>query len=380
LETRLSDRFDPAPRVESVDMYGLLPNEQTAAMDAIVTTQEEFPVVLVNGLAACVGDIDVEAILSAVEAAREDDTEAEAAADAVGTNSQEDVMTDPNDIKQAVRERYAGHATSGTSCCGGGASTGQSASCGCGTDTAVALPTLGSSEVLGYDAADLAAIPDGADLGLGCGNPLALLELREGETVLDLGSGGGIDCFLAARRVGPTGHVIGVDMTPEMLERARRNASEGGIENVEFRLGEIEHLPVADGTVDAIISNCVVNLVPDKAQVFRDAYRVLKPGGRLSVSDIVVLGEIPVQLRESAEAYVACLSGAILRDDYLRLIREAGFADVTVTSEQSFEADDLVAEDLVAEFAKNAHATEAEVRETAALFQSVRVAARKPGD
>jgi arsenite methyltransferase len=286
-------------------------------------------------------------------------------------------MEDRMEIKQAVRDRYAGHATAGTSCCGGTAAqtatnAGAITGCGCGCGGSGSV-----SEALGYEAADLAAIPEGADLGLGCGNPLALLELQEGETVLDLGSGGGIDCFMAARRVGPTGHVIGVDMTPEMLDRARRNAADGGFDNVEFRLGEIEHLPVADGDVDAIISNCVINLVPDKAAVFRDAFRVLKPGGRLSVSDIVTLGDIPVRLRESAEAYVACLSGAIERDAYLDLMREAGFEDVTVTSERSFEVDDIVAEDLVAEFAHHADATEDEVRQAAARFQSVRVSARK---
>jgi arsenite methyltransferase len=286
-------------------------------------------------------------------------------------------MDDHTDIKQAVRERYAGHATAGTSCCGGTtAKASATATTGCGC--APSAPADSISTHLGYDAGELAAIPEGADLGLGCGNPLALLELEEGETVVDLGSGGGIDCFLAAKRVGPSGRVIGVDMTPEMLERARRNARDGGFDNVEFRLGEIEHLPVADATVDAIISNCVVNLVPDKDQVFRDAFRVLRPGGRLSVSDIVLLGEIPVALRDSAEAYVACLSGAILRDDYLRLIGEAGFTDVTVTGERTFEPDDLVAEDLVAEFARHANATEGQVRQAAALFQSVRVAAKKP--
>lgn len=272
------------------------------------------------------------------------------------------------EIKTAVRERYAGHATSGSSCCGAGTAS----SCGCG-DTA-----QNTSQAIGYDAADLQAIPDGADLGLGCGNPLAMLALQEGETVVDLGSGGGIDCFLAARRVGPTGHVIGVDMTPEMIDRARRNAVASGVGNVEFRLGEIEHLPVADATADAIISNCVVNLVPDKGQVFADAFRVLKPGGRLSVSDIVVLGEMPVQIRDSVEAYVACLSGAILRDEYLRLIREAGFVDVAVESEQGFELEDVVAADLVTEFRQHTGATETELRAAAALFQSVRVSARKP--
>jgi SAM-dependent methyltransferase len=231
---------------------------------------------------------------------------------------------------------------------------------------------------LGYSAGDLEAVPDGADMGLGCGNPFALLELREGETVLDLGSGGGVDCFIASKQVGPSGRVIGVDMTPEMVAKARRNAAAGAYANVEFRLGEIEHLPVADASVDAIISNCVINLAPDKAQVFADAFRVLRPGGRLSVSDIVLLGEVPVQIRDSVEAYVACLSGAILRDDYLALMAEAGFTDVRVTGETSFELEDVVASDLVAEFRRHTGATDAELRTAAARFQSVRVAATKP--
>jgi len=279
----------------------------------------------------------------------------------------------PVEIKTAVRERYAGHATSASSCCGP-ASSGATQTCGCGT------AAVSASEALGYDATDLAAIPDGADLGLGCGNPLAMLELREGETVVDLGSGGGIDCFLAARRVGPSGYVIGVDMTPEMIDRARRNAANSGVKNVEFRLGEVEHLPVADASVDTIISNCVINLVPDKGQVFSDAFRVLKPGGRLSVSDIVVLGEMPVQIRDSVDAYVARLAGAVLRDEYLRLIRDAGFIDITLTGEQNFELEDVVVADLVAEFQQHTGATEAELRAAAALFQSVRVSARKPAE
>jgi SAM-dependent methyltransferase len=278
-------------------------------------------------------------------------------------------MFEETDIKEAVRERYAGHATKGTSCCAPSAS---SSSCCCGSSEASV------SEALGYDAEDLAAIPEGADLGLGCGNPLAILELREGETVLDLGSGAGIDCFIAARRVGPSGHVIGVDMTTEMVLRARTNAVKAGVENVEFRLGEIEHLPVADGTVDAIISNCVVNLVPDKAQVFAEAFRVLKPGGRLSVSDIVLLGEVPLAIRESVDAYVACLSGAILRSDYLALIEQAGFTDVSVNESRTFTVGDVVAEDLVAEFAQQSGATIEELQEAAAMFQSIRVQARKP--
>ena len=282
-------------------------------------------------------------------------------------------MCDTEEIKRAVRDRYAGHAIQGTPCCGGETST--ATGCCSPAQASSAIP----SESLGYDAAELAEIPEGADLGLGCGNPLALLELQEGETVLDLGSGAGIDCFLAAKRVGPAGHVIGVDMTHEMLDRARRNASDGGFGNVEFRLGEIEHLPVADASVDAIISNCVVNLVPDKAQVFREAYRVLRPGGRLSLSDIVLLGEVPVSLRDSVEAYVACLSGAVMRDEYLELLGQAGFAEVAVTSEQRFEIGDMLTDDLVGEFARQGGVTQDEVREAATTFASVRIAARKAG-
>jgi len=277
-------------------------------------------------------------------------------------------VNDANDIKTAVRDRYAGHATRGTSCCGAPAQT--TSGC-CGSPASV-------SEGLGYTAAELAAIPGGADLGLGCGNPTAVLELQPGETVLDLGSGGGIDCFVSAKRVGPTGRVIGVDMTPEMIDRARRNAEAGGFANVEFRLGEIEHLPVADATVDAIISNCVINLVPDKQQVFADAFRVLKPGGRLSVSDIVTLGEIPVEVMDSVEAYVACMAGAVLRDEYLHLIEAGGFRDVTVTSEHTYTLEDLADEGLVDEFARYTGANEQTLRATAALFQSIRVSARKP--
>lgn len=280
-------------------------------------------------------------------------------------------MFDETEIKEAVRDRYAGHAQNATSCCSSSVKTTSEASC-CGAGA----PSI--SEQLGYDPADLAGIPEGADLGLGCGNPLAMLELKEGETVVDLGSGGGIDCFLAAKRVGPTGHVIGVDMTPEMLARARRNAAQGGFDNVEFRLGEIEHLPVEDGSVDAIISNCVVNLVPDKRQVFADAFRVLRSGGRMSLSDIVTLGEIPLRIRESAEAYVSCLSGAILREDYVALMSEVGFTDIEVTESRSFGLDDVVSEDLVAEFARQSGATIDELRAAAAMFQSVRVRAVKP--
>lgn len=278
-------------------------------------------------------------------------------------------MHDDNDIKQAVRDRYAGHAKRGDSCCGP-----QQESCGCGTSATTAPP----SRELGYAAEDIADLPEGADLGFGCGNPLAMLELAEGETVVDLGSGGGIDCFLAAKRVGPTGRVIGIDMTAEMLDRAHRNAAAGGFSNVEFRLGEIEHLPVEDASVDAIISNCVINLVPDKGRVFADAFRVLKPGGRLSVSDIVLLGEVPTAISDSVEAYVACLSGAILKDDYLAFMREAGFEDVRVTEERTFAGDDVLTTEFAEEFGRHAGLDRAALSEAASRFASVRVAARKP--
>lgn len=280
-------------------------------------------------------------------------------------------MHEDHEIKQAVRDRYASHATDETTCCSPSLTRAGAASCGCKDGASV-------SERLGYTAEELALIPEGADLGLGCGNPLALMELRKGEIILDLGSGAGIDCFLAANRVGPTGHVIGVDMTPEMLTRARQNAVDGGFCNVEFRLGEIEHLPVADASVDAIISNCVVNLVPDKVQAFSDAFRVLKPGGRISLSDVVLLGEVPRVLIDSVEAYVSCLSGAILKDDYLRLIEEAGFTDIRIAASDPFGFNDVVAEELISEFIRQNNISWEELGAATAVFESARIQARKP--
>jgi arsenite methyltransferase len=171
-------------------------------------------------------------------------------------------------------------------------------------------------------------VPEGANLGLGCGNPVALASLKKGEVVLDLGAGAGLDCFLAANKVGKTGKVIGVDMTPEMIDAARGNAQKNNYKNVEFRLGEIENLPVADNFVDVIISNCVINLSPDKPRVFQEAYRALKPGGRLMVSDMVLLKELPKAIKDSVEAYVGCIAGASMKDDYLKLIKDAGFKSV----------------------------------------------------
>jgi SAM-dependent methyltransferase len=189
---------------------------------------------------------------------------------------------------------------------------------------------------LGYTAEQMSAIPQGANLGLGCGSPTAHAALAPGETVLDLGSGAGIDCFIAASEVGPHGRVIGVDMTPDMIDRARGNAAKAGHSNVEFRLGEIEHLPVADASVDVVISNCVVNLSPDKPQVFREALRVLRPGGRLVVSDLVLTRPLDPALQRNVELYVGCVAGAALEADYLRMIADAGFDRVTVLSRGAY--------------------------------------------
>jgi arsenite methyltransferase len=188
----------------------------------------------------------------------------------------------------------------------------------------------GYSQTLGYTSGDSASVPDGADLGLGCGNPTAIAALRPGETVLDLGSGAGFDCFLAARQVGPTGRVIGVDMTADMISKARANAAKVNAENVEFRLGEIEHLPVRDGTVDAILSNCVINLSPEKSAVFREAFRVLRAGGRLAISDVVATAPIPVELQTQAAALAGCVSGAAHIDDVRAMLRDVGFTEIEV--------------------------------------------------
>ena len=222
------------------------------------------------------------------------------------------------DIREVVRERYGRIAEERSGCCP------PSRSCGCDTPLEVA------SKSIGYSTEQLSHLPEGANLGLGCGNPTALAGLKNGEVVLDLGSGGGIDCFLAAQAVGKTGRVIGVDMTPDMVEKARANAEAGGFENAEFRLGEIENLPVADSSIDVILSNCVINLSPDKRRVFEEAYRVLKPGGRLMVSDIVTLGELPKDVREDSEAWSCCIAGAMAKEEYLETIRRAGFGSVVV--------------------------------------------------
>ena len=267
------------------------------------------------------------------------------------------------DIRKKVQERYGRIATESGSCCGSAKS-----SC-CGSPTAEQL-----SAGVGYTEGELGTIPVGANMGLGCGNPVALASLREGETVLDLGSGGGIDCFLAANKVGPRGRVIGVDMTPEMLHLARENARANGYANVEFRLGEIEHLPLADESADAAISNCVINLSPDKERVFREIFRVLKSGGRLMVSDIVLTGELSKRVQASVAAYTGCIGGALKREEYLAAIRKAGFVEVEVIAENGIPVD-LWANFPVSE--EEPVVTREEIREALNAIASVKVSARK---
>ncbi len=232
------------------------------------------------------------------------------------------------EIKEMVRARYGAIAAkspakSGSECCAPAAS-----SC-CGSSEAVDTPE--KSLEMGYSEADLAAVPEGANLGLGCGNPQAIASMRAGETVVDLGSGAGFDCLLASKQVGPTGRVIGVDMTNEMLKKARENATKVGATNVEFRLGDIEYLPIADNTADVIISNCVINLVPDKEQVFREAFRVLKPDGRLAISDVVNTAPLPPDLKSDTTLICGCVVGAATVRQIEAWLAEAGFANVRVT-------------------------------------------------
>jgi len=223
------------------------------------------------------------------------------------------------ETKKVVREAYGKIAKSpkGSSCCGG--------------DPCCGPTTKDYAKSLGYSEKELKVIPEEANLALGCGNPTAIAGLKKGEVVLDLGSGAGFDCFLAAEQVGPKGKVIGVDMTPEMLEKARDIAKKRGVRNVEFRLGEIEALPVADASVDVVLSNCVINLSTDKPQVFREVHRVLKPGGRIAISDLALTKELPPKVRESVAAYVGCVGGALLVKDYERAVKDSGLKGVKLT-------------------------------------------------
>ena len=278
----------------------------------------------------------------------------------------EEMRMEGKDLRSIVRNGYGAIARKGGFCCGP-----VEPCCGGGLAEEIGMR-------IGYGKEELETVPGGANLGLGCGNPVALASLREGETVLDLGCGPGLDCFLAAEKVGERGKVIGVDMTPEMLERARENAREGGYGNVEFRLGEIENLPLADASVDVIISNCVINLSCDKPRVFREAYRVLKPGGRLLVSDIVLERELPQAVRGSTAAYLGCISGAALREDYLRMISEAGFREVELVQEGRFPLDCMVNDPSAQPLIATLGLQREELEEALAAVVSASVLAKKP--
>ena len=245
---------------------------------------------------------------------------------------------DKEEIRQAVRERY-GQVAKGRniaaikgperSCCEpSGSSAGRSSAASCCGGSGVTSQQL--STLMGYSKQDIAGAPEGANMGLGCGNPVALASLKPGETVVDLGSGGGFDCFLAAKQVGDTGRVIGVDMTPDMVSKARANAEKIGTNTVEFRLGEIEHLPLADNSADIIMSNCVINLSPDKQKVYGDAFRVLKPGGRLAVSDVVATAPLPDEIQQDLALLSACVGGAATIDDTVEMLEKAGFQNIEI--------------------------------------------------
>jgi len=272
-------------------------------------------------------------------------------------------MIQSEEIRSSVRQRYGQIARdfdkTAASCCG------PSDCCGDTQSNVTLMEGL-------YETSDVAELPfDVTGMSLGCGDPVTLAALQPGQTVLDLGSGGGIDCFLAARQVGPGGHVIGVDMTADMLEKARANASKMGADNVEFRLGEIEHLPVADESVDVVISNCVINLSPDKPQVFREAYRALRPGGRLAVSDIVTRVELPPEVKQDLGSWAACVAGALVDKDYVAAIKAAGFVDVTI-EEKTFD-DSTIAD------AATQLGLEIDPTTTKSMAYSARVTATKPG-
>jgi arsenite methyltransferase len=268
------------------------------------------------------------------------------------------------EIKKAVRAGYARAVKQSVSCC--------SSTC-CGNAKPQEI-----SKKIGYAEEEIQAVPEGSNLGLGCGNPIALAAIKAGETVLDLGSGAGFDCFLAAQKVGPEGKIIGVDMTEEMLERARKNASKGGYKNVEFKKGEIENLPVDANTVDLVISNCVINLVPNKDKAFQEAFRVLKAGGRLMVSDIVLLKRLPDFVKDSIEAYVGCVSGASTKERYLSAIKAAGFEDVTVIEESVFPLDCMASDPAGQAILKSLDGTSDQLKEVEESIASVKVSAIKP--
>ena len=272
-----------------------------------------------------------------------------------------------SEIRKTVREGYARIAKKEAPCC--------KTTSSCCTDP---RSPGEMSKDLGYTEEDLATVPEGSNLGLGCGNPVALASLKEGETVLDLGSGAGFDCFLAAKKVGNTGKIIGVDMTPEMIDKARENAKKNGYKNVEFRLGEIENLPVADNSADVTISNCVINLSPNKKRVFEEAFRTMKPGGRLMVSDIVLLKELPEVIENSVEAYVGCLSGAIMKDQYLNAIENAGFKGVEILKETKFPVKYMINDPTAKAIIGETNISSEDIAEIGDAVASIRVSATKP--
>jgi SAM-dependent methyltransferase len=273
-------------------------------------------------------------------------------------------------IRKVVREGYSKVAREANSCCSASA-----ASCCAPTSSAENISTK-----IGYSQEELKRVPEGANLGLGCGNPIALASLKEDETVLDLGSGAGLDCFLAAKKVGAKGKVIGVDMTPEMIDKARGNAQKEGYENVEFRLGEIENLPVSNESVDIVISNCVINLSPDKRRVFDETFRVLRSGGRLMVSDIILLKELPDFIKNSPEAYVGCISGAMMKDEYLGAMKAAGFQEVRIVGETSFPLECVTDSAVAKEAIEDAGLSRDELKDAVDSIASIQVYAEKPSN
>ncbi len=267
-------------------------------------------------------------------------------------------------IREIVREKYGELARTEKSCCAAGTA------CSCSPENV--------SKEIGYKDDDLKAVPQGANLGLGCGNPVAIASLKEGETILDLGSGAGFDCFLAANKVGKNGRVIGVDMTPDMIEKARQNAKKGSYANVEFRLGEIENLPAADNSVDVVISNCVINLAPNKNRVFNEAFRVLRPGGRFMISDMVLTKELPSAVRESVEAYVGCIAGAIKKEEYLETIRLAGFHEIRTVDETPFPTEIIGNDPAAKEIIEKSGLRHDEIEDLAGSVLSISVCGVKP--
>jgi arsenite methyltransferase len=261
------------------------------------------------------------------------------------------------EVRKRVREGY------------GKIAEAEKCGCGCGSNV---------SENIGYSREELGSVPDGADLNLGCGNPVALASVKEGETVVDLGSGGGLDCFLVAKKVGAKGHVIGVDMTAEMLDKARNNCRQGGYKNVEFRLGEIENLPVADSAADVIVSNCVINLSPNKQRVFNEAFRVLKPGGRLMISDMVLLTELPEAVKDNMQAYVGCISGAEMKTAYIKMIENAGFKQVKIVEETHLPLKLMLSDANAKTIMKELDLTENRAAELISSVVSIKLSATKP--